>query len=63
MSQQASYERMVMSLGEACRDAAEMGDREIETQLRNVLAIAIDRLYASLDESAAQESGATLPRH
>jgi hypothetical protein len=40
-----------------------MGDREIETQLRNVLAIAIDRLYASLDESAAQESGATLPRH
>jgi len=62
MSEQPSYKRMVTSLGEACREAAEMGDREMETQLRNVLAIAIDRLYRSLDENAAQAVAGS-PRH
>lgn len=63
MSQQPSYEKMVISLGEACRDAAEMGDREIETQLRGLLALVIDRLYEALDENLARESVPVSPRH
>ena len=52
MSPVSRYGRIVTALGEARRDAAEVGDREIETRLRDLQAIAIDRLYAALDHAS-----------
>jgi hypothetical protein len=43
------YERIVTALGDAVRDAAEVGDREIEGKLRDLQAVAIDRLYTASD--------------
>jgi hypothetical protein len=54
MSPVSRYRRMVTALGEARRDAAGMGDREIETRLRDLQAIAIDRLYAALDHASTR---------
>jgi len=50
-----SYERIVTALGDALRDAAEVGDREIETKIRDLQAIAVDRLYAALDHLPARQ--------
>jgi hypothetical protein len=49
MKQVCGYERIVTALGDAVRDAAEVGDREIETKLRHLQAVAIDRLYTASD--------------
>jgi hypothetical protein len=49
MKQVCGYERIVTALGDAVRDAAEVGDREIETKLRDLQAVAIDRLYTASD--------------
>ena len=63
MSKKPSYERIVMSLGDACHDAAAMGDHEIETQVRTILEIVIDRLYDVLDGTLPNESAPMRPRH
>jgi hypothetical protein len=49
MKQVCGYERIVTALSDALRDAAEVGDREIETKLRDLQAVAIDRLYTASD--------------
>ncbi len=51
MSNKPSYERIAISLGDARRDAAEMGDYEMEILLRDVQAIAVDRIYTTFDQS------------
>lgn len=52
MSPVSRYRRIVTALDEARRDAAGMGDREIEIRLRDLQAIAIDRLYAASDHAS-----------
>jgi hypothetical protein len=54
MSPVLRYRNIVTALGEARRDAAEMRDREIETRLRDLQAVAIDRLYAALDHASTR---------
>jgi len=49
------YERIVTALGDAVRDAAEVGDREIEGKLRDLQAVAIDRLYTASDRLPARQ--------
>ena len=51
----SSYERIVTALGDALRDATEVGDREIETKIHDLQTIAIDRLYAALDHLPARQ--------
>jgi hypothetical protein len=49
MSNAAIYERIVTALGEARRLAAVIGDRELDTKLREVESVAVDRLYSAID--------------
>jgi len=50
-----SYERIVTALGDAVRDAAEVRDREFERKLRDLQAVAIDRLYTASDRLPARK--------
>ena len=51
------YRRIVTSLSDAWRDAARIRDRELETKLRDLQAITINRLYAVLDHARPGPGG------
>jgi hypothetical protein len=55
MKRVCGYERIVTALSDALRDAAEVGDREFETKLRDLQAVAIDRLYTASDHLPARQ--------
>lgn len=57
MSAKPSYERIVISLGEARHDAAKIGDYVLEALLREIQAIAVDRIYAAFDQSDSEVTG------
>jgi len=57
MSAKPSYERIVITLGEARHHAAKIGDYVLEALLREIQAIAVDRIYSAFDQSASRSTG------
>jgi len=54
MSAKPSYERIVMTLGAARHDASKIGDYVLEALLREIQAIAIERIYSAFDRSGSR---------
>jgi|307.fasta_scaffold631718_1 hypothetical protein len=55
MSTISVYERILEALGEARRDAAEVGDSVLDMRLLDLQRIAIERLYTALEDATASQ--------
>jgi hypothetical protein len=60
MNAKPSYQRIVMTLGEARRDASKIGDYVLEALLCEIQAIAVDRVYGAFDQSDSRSTGRPL---
>ena len=50
MSAKPSYERIVITLDAARRDASKIEDYVLEALLREIQAIAVERIYSAFDQ-------------